>query len=81
MIGQTIMIIIFGGSGGAFLGLLMAKKYVKMENKRLERRAVKMSLGEIENQFMINGKRMDVNKFILRDDKGKEITQNLVKAK
>ena len=62
---------------GAILGLFLGKILFKSKSKKFEKKiledAQKVLTGEKENVFNLDGKRIDVNTFIVKDDNDKEI--------
>ena len=76
----TILAIIIGSFLGILLGVYGVKRfYTKFLNKKLERGAIQVMMGDRKNTFEIDGKKKDVNVFIFRNEKESEEKVNLIK--
>lgn len=73
------LVIILGGAtviaGGVGLGLAILS--VKLKNYSISKRAIKFLEGKSENPFMMDGERINVNKFKWKDREGVMQTANL----
>ncbi len=74
-----ILLIPLGIVFGAGVGYLSAIQIGKIHNVILSRRARKMIEGKINNKYELDGKKQDVNTFIVQDKKDKEIVIELTK--
>ena len=59
--------------GGMFLGIFLAKRKFKKESERLIKNALEVIQGERENSIEIEGKKLVVDTFVVRDDDDKDI--------
>lgn len=73
MILYYIFALIVGGIVGLWVGIIITGIKNRRLNKKLEKEALATIRGERENTTEIEGKQIEVNKFILELDKGKEI--------
>ncbi len=72
-----ILLIPLGIVFGAGIGYFSAIQIGKIHNGYLSRRARKMINGKIDNKYELDGKKQDVNTFILSDKKDKEVIVKL----
>ncbi len=72
-----ILLVPLGIIFGAGIGYLSAIQIGKIYNVILSRRARKMINGKIDNKYELDGKKQDVNTFIVRDKKDKEVIVKL----
>lgn len=74
MEGIWIAIIIIVAAGvGIIIGKYGVKVFEKSFDKKLRKNAIEVLEGKRENRAEIDGKIVDVDRFILKDDKGKKI--------
>jgi hypothetical protein len=72
-VGAIILIAIGGGFIGIIGGIFAVAIVSKIVAIKLKKEAIKFMNGKRENKYkMDNGKIMNVNKFVLKDNKGKE---------
>lgn len=72
-----ILIIIVGIIIGIFIGKLGQKFSTYLQNKKIKKMAKEVLSGERKNQFDLDGKTIDVYKFRLNDENGKEVIIDL----
>ena len=62
---------------GALIGLFWVMIYNKIQNKQIQKRALKVLNGELENKCEIDGQVFNAYSFKVRDENNKEILINL----
>ncbi len=75
----TILLIPLAFIIGASLGYSSVKLFTVMFDKILTKRARAVINGKLANKYELDGKRQDVNTFILNDKKDKRIVVELTK--
>jgi len=78
-----IIVAIASGILGFFIGKYYLKIWEKKENKKLVKNAFEVLEGKRKNKTEIDGKIVEVNNFIIRDEKNDEkkitLNKNLLK--
>jgi len=67
------LIIPFAAIAGIIISKLIFKTKAKVEENKLIEDAKKVLSGEKENNFDLDGKKIEVNKFIVKDDDDNEV--------
>ena len=75
--GYALLLIPVGIAIGVGIGVIGAKASNKVFNSLLEKRALKMLKGKIDNKYELDGERLDVNVFKFRNKNGEEDTIKL----
>lgn len=70
--GATLLLVCVGILAGAGIGVYGAKVSHKMFNKNLEKRLIKVIKGDLPNKYEMDGKKQNVNVFVLREKDGSE---------
>ena len=68
-----IILIIAGLIIGVVVGIWAVKFVNKIVNKKLEQNMVNVILGKRANKMELNGRMIDVHRFIIRDEKDKDV--------
>ena len=75
--GYTLFFVLLAIIVGAGIGFVGEKASNKVSNKLLGIKLKKVIDGKIPNKFEIDGKKVNVNTFILRTESGKGVKVNL----
>lgn len=73
----VVLVLLMSVAIGVFLGYVGVGYYLKYKAKKLIDNAVSVIQGKKENKMDLDGKIIDVSRFKLRDDKGKDIIIDL----